>query len=690
MLRVLLSAVLLVVSVLGVGTAEGATAADTSFVFQGSGWGHGVGLSQWGAYGQAQAHPERSGEEIAAYYYPGSEPATMSDLALPNNLLHTLDRPLWVNLGSQITLLEFTAVGGPLDLCLVGDGEGPCPKPEHPQEGQRWQFRRIARNECGFFHDGELQGTPGGCRASIGWPEADGVQLRHGEGRGKICAVGSGSECEYRHGELKIRDDPVEVGFHVVLAVGFEDYLRGIAEIPGQWDPPGVNEAQVVAARSYAAFKFFQYETEPRGPSPNVDPGIGEARMDACWCHLYDSTKDMNYIGWAKESSPSSGPWLTAVEETRDRVLTYSGEGSDKYTKGGIIQAFFSASSGGVSSSNRYGFFSEWNGNPPKVVQWPYLVPIPDPWDTDPVVGNPHASWERRVDASAIARSLGWETVTGAALVVEGSVASPAHVRFDGHREDGPVSATVAGAWLRIALGLRSSNIKAIDGEVARPADPPGDEEAPVPPLEEDPTLEIGNEGGTRADIPFDLLPPFPDALGTVHAEGIQAIRQASITLGCGTGLHFCPEDVVTRGAMATFLLRALELDPADGDRFSDVSAGHRHRGAIHAIAELGLTRGCGDGTRFCPNDPVTRETMAVFLARALELPPGRPGDRAFSDVAADHPHSGEIYAIAERGITVGCKDGTRFCPSDPVTRGSMATFLARAFIWEGTSPPGS
>ena len=671
----------LAASILPVGAAVTSAAEDTSFVFEGAGWGHGVGMSQWSAYGQALAYPDRAGEEIAAFYYPGSAPATMSDLSLPNDLLYTLDRPLWVNLGSQITLLEFTAVGGPLELCLAGDGAGPCPKPEQPQEGERWQFRRIDRKECGFFLDDELQGTPGVCSASIIWPEADGVQLRHGEGRSRICAVGSRSECEYRHGELKIRDDPVEVGFHVLLAVGLEDYLKGIAEISNAWHQPGVNEAQVVAARSYAAFKFLQYETGPRGADPSVDPGISNARKDACWCHVHDNTRDMNYIGWARESASGSGPWLAAVAETRDRVLTYSGVDYGKYTKGGIIQAFFSTSSGGVTSSNRHGFFSEWNGNPVRVAQWPYLAPIDDPWDTDPDVGNPHASWESRVAASEIARALGWETVAGAELAIGASVDTPAHVRFTGYREGDAVSATVAGAWLRIALDLKSSNITAIDGLVSDPSAFPEHDETAVDVIEDDPTLEIGNEGAGRDDTSFDLLPAFPDSAGTVHAEGIQAIRQAGITQGCGTGLRYCPEEVVTRGAMATFLLRALELEPADGDRFSDVSAGHNHRGAIYAISDLGLTRGCGDGTRFCPNDPVTRETMAVFLARALELRPSGPDGIVFSDVAADHPNSGDIYAIADRGITAGCGDGTRFCPDDPVTRGSMATLLARAFL---------
>ena len=158
------------------------------FVFEGAGWGHRVGMSQWGAYGQALEDPDKPGEEIAAYYYPGSEPGSLSDLSLRNDLLTTLDHPLWVNLGSQITLLEFTALGGPLELCLADDGEGPCPKPEQPQKGEKWEFRRIARNECGFFLGGELQGTAGSCRASISWPDATGVRLRYGKERSKLCA----------------------------------------------------------------------------------------------------------------------------------------------------------------------------------------------------------------------------------------------------------------------------------------------------------------------------------------------------------------------------------------------------------------------------------------------------------------------------------------------------------------------
>ena len=679
--------ILLVAVLVGLIPAVAADADQTrGFVFQGAGWGHGVGMSQWGAYGQALADPGKPGEDIAAYYYPGSEPATMSDLSLPNDRLYALDNPLWINLGSQITLLEFTPVGGPLDLCLVGDGAGPCPKPEHPHAGERWEFRRIARNECGFFHGGELQGTPGNCRAAISWPEAEGVRLRHGVERSKLCASLSNEVCEYRHGEVKIRDDPVEIGFHVVLAVGLEDYLRGIAEILDHWEEAGVNEAQAVTARSYAAFKFFQWETEQRPANPNVDPGISADRMDRCWCHLYDDTRDMNYIGWAKETRSGGESWLDGVETTRDRALTYfDDDESERFTKGGIIQAFFSASSGGFTRSNRHGFFTEWNGKAPAVREWPYLARVEDPWDVDPDWGNPNASWERRVSASDVARWLGWDQVTDARLVERESLSSPAHVSFRGVLDAEPKSVTVAGARLRTALGIGSSNITAIDG--VAPARTEVVEHEETAPAMEDPTLDVGNDG--EDPVIFDRVPNFPDALGSVHKDAIQAVRQQSITKGCGNGTYFCPTDVVTRAEMATFLRRALKLGEVQGSRFSDVPPGHTHSGAIYAIAALGITSGCGDGTHYCPGAPTTRGAMAAFLARALDLDSGEPQDEEFADVPDTHPFRSEIYAIAEQGITIGCKEGL-FCPEVPVSRAAMATFLARAFIWKATSPPGS
>ena len=422
-----------------------------------------------GARGQALEDPSKVGEDIAAYYYyyyyyyyPGSEPGALSELDLENDLLSTLETPIWVNLASEVTILEFTAVGGPLDLCLDNDGAGPCLKPEQPLAGETWEFRRIQIGECGFFKDDVQQGSSGDCRASITWPNADGAQLRDLTHSTKICAAGGSSPCEYRHGELKLRDDPTEVGFHVALAIGLDDLIKGIRELPDDWTSVGVNEAQAVAARSYGAYKFSANEdSSKRDPENlNADPGITDSRKDSCWCHLYDDSTDMQYVAWDKETDAPH--WVTAVVDTSDRVVTYLGASWESYTQEGIVQAFFSASSGGWTNTNILGFGTRWDGVDPNNSQWPYLVTVADPWATDPQWGNPNASWEESVDASTIASLLGWDEVTDASLI-EGPPEPT--IRFDGVDGGSSISTTVAGRWIRITLGLNSSMVTAIDGQ---------------------------------------------------------------------------------------------------------------------------------------------------------------------------------------------------------------------------------
>ena len=154
----------------------------------------------------------------------------------------------------------------------------------------------------------------------------------------------------------------------------------------------------------------------------------------------------------------------------------------------------------------------------------------------------------------------------------------------------------------------------------------------------------------------------------------------AGITRGCSSdGSRFCPDNAVTRAEMASFLARALGLSVSSGSvLFTDVS-GTVHASAIAAVAAAGITRGCStDGSRFCPDDAVTRAQMAEFLARALGLG-GSPSLVLFTDVSSS-PHAAAIAAVAAAGITRGCSsDGSRFCPDDPVTRAEMAAFLARA-----------
>ena len=146
-------------------------------------------------------------------------------------------------------------------------------------------------------------------------------------------------------------------------------------------------------------------------------------------------------------------------------------------------------------------------------------------------------------------------------------------------------------------------------------------------------------------------------------------LSATGITLGCDdAGTLFCPQSGVRRGQMASFLVRALDLPPGP-DAFGDDN-GTTHEDAINALAATGITEGCTSST-FCPDEEVTRGQMASFLARALDLP---PGPDAFGDDNGT-THEDAINALAATGITQGCTSST-FCPLQvEVTRGQMAAF---------------
>jgi S-layer homology domain len=171
----------------------------------------------------------------------------------------------------------------------------------------------------------------------------------------------------------------------------------------------------------------------------------------------------------------------------------------------------------------------------------------------------------------------------------------------------------------------------------------------------------------------------FTDDDDSVHVRAIEAIADAGITQGCNPPVNdlYCPSATVTREQMATFLVRALSL-PAGTASFAD-TGDSVHAANISALASAGITKGCNppDNTLFCPSATVTREQMATFLVRALSLP---AGTATFSDVGTS-VHAANISALASAGITKGCNPpaNTQFCPTSPVTREQMATFLARA-----------
>ena len=189
-------------------------------------------------------------------------------------------------------------------------------------------------------------------------------------------------------------------------------------------------------------------------------------------------------------------------------------------------------------------------------------------------------------------------------------------------------------------------------------------------------TLFTASLGGTTG-IPAAAATTFTDIDGNVHAEMIEEIAALGLTNGCNEdGTLYCPAQHVTRGQMASFLARALDLPPALADHFDD-DEGNIHEAPINQLYEAGVTLGFTDGT-FRPSLIVSRAQMASLVARGF----GEYLIPAMSDWFTDDQgniHEDNINALAANAITYGClPTESAFCPDQPIRRDQMASFLGR------------
>ena len=149
----------------------------------------------------------------------------------------------------------------------------------------------------------------------------------------------------------------------------------------------------------------------------------------------------------------------------------------------------------------------------------------------------------------------------------------------------------------------------------------------------------------------------------------------------------FCAAEPIKRSTMAVWLIRALEDEepPAVAtSRFADVADDEWWAHYVERLAELEITAGCKtEPLRYCPANSVTRGQMASFLVAAFDLEPAEPA--GFVDTAGSS-HEATIDSLAAAKITAGCTaEPLRYCPANSVTRGQMATFLAQALGLVGT-----
>jgi len=628
-------AVLLVVVLLALpGTAQAVVGnpitlpePDPQVRIVGSGWGHSVGMSQYGAY--AQALRGWSSERILRYWYPGV------DVGRSN----AADDPIVVNLS--------TAARSPGVDIETGTGEWQVCSPQCIWLTTSSGARLTQRAGSGTWtvvatSGGGLSLRSGGTVLWQGTTDSTlRVQLsRDGGERTVVRVLGQ----RYRWGLLELgagadascRAPALCVNVRVPTV---ERYLYGLAEMPSGWSNAAL-AAQATVGRTYAL------RTLERG------------LRASCRCHLLASPADQAYAGLAKEEGFSGERWVASVDATAGRVVRYNGA---------LAATFYSSSHGGRSErvEDSYAFSAPTS-------DYPYLVSVDDPFSADPAAGNPYARWTTGVSNTAFARYVGrgLQRVTGVSIASRTAGGTPRDLAVSGVDADGrPLTVDfsgvegkqvggkrvyIAGVDLKKRFDLRSQQISRIG--LAPFSDDDGNvhEYAIVRLAAADVTAGCTtdrfcpSEQVSRAQtaallarslrLPASGVDAFGDDSGSIHEGAINSLAAAGLANGCtltrssrrghpgplrtersasGAAVsNYCPGGTLKRGQMASLLARALELPPAGADAFSD-DDGTEHEDNINRLAAAGITLGTSAG-RFRPGAGVTRAQLASFLVRAL------------------------------------------------------------------------
>jgi SpoIID/LytB domain protein len=399
------SSVVAAIVVAALATGSVALATD-SFRFHGSGYGHGIGMSQWGAYGMAQ--DGWSYRRILTHFYSGTR---VIDATVPARLR--------VGLTRGRSTIHLTARSGPVDLWLDGPGETFVAR---IPGGRTWTVsaapalrKYTIRNQTGALVTGARVGGParplfvtyrGGSRVFV--PEADEVWHR-------------GYAYAYGFLEFDLTSCSTRCVERLTIELPLERYLRGLGEMPSGW-PGAALRAQAVAARTFVTYKIRRY-------------GL---RTD-CDCHVEDGAGDQVYVGWSKESGPDGDRWVAAVTDTAGEVVTYGGS---------VIQAFYAASDGGFSEDVE----DVWHGGNPAFAI-PYLRGVCDPGEY--TGANPWTDWTRTFTAANLTARLSPYTGNIGRISSFRNVRRGISGRIVSATARGPGgSAVVAGTELRAALGL--------------------------------------------------------------------------------------------------------------------------------------------------------------------------------------------------------------------------------------------
>ncbi len=379
-------------------------AGANGFRFFGSGFGHGIGMSQWGANGLAQMG--WSHKRILKHFYRGSRVGRLADPV----------RKIRVGLTWDDTSIRVAAKGGPVKLWVGSKG---ARKVGRIPSGRTWTVRAKASGFAVRTHDGKLVGgrTWGGESFDL---------IATYSGGAKASVPEAGASYNRGHLEFELYRRGGSWNQRLVLPIELEQYLYGLGEMPSSW-PAAALRTQAVAGRTFATSKV-------KRSAPNAQ----------CNCDITDGTNDQVYIGDNKEHGTDGNRWVAAVNDTRGQVVTHNGT---------VIQAFYAASDGGHSDAVE----DVWHGGNDAYAV-PYLKAECDPGED--TAANPWLDWQKSYPAGELTGRLA--PYTGSIGTVRGF---PRVRRGEGGRiitatvRGSSGSASITGSELRWAIGAWDGRI---------------------------------------------------------------------------------------------------------------------------------------------------------------------------------------------------------------------------------------
>jgi stage II sporulation protein D len=417
----------------GLGLAGGpagpaAVAAPSTFTIHGAGWGHGIGMSQYGAHGMALRGA--SAGRIVSFYYGGAQarPATLPATVRVGLLQANRDPSTGGRLGRVLVRgLEVPGRGGSGRFSVSGVTPGGRVVKRSLSGHITWSVRPESGGTSVF--------DPSGGRVFGPTRAGTGVVVRFQTALPPARLLLPQTGRQLRWGRLDVhlvRDDQGVTRPRAVAVIPFSRYLRGLAEMPGSFANEAL-QAQAIAARSYALVAV-----RTRGQHS------GRGSWDGCDCALYATVRDQQYAGYAKEQGYYGSRWVAAVRGTGSQVVRYGTR---------VVQAFYSSSSGGYTSTN-----AQWGSAP---LRW-FPSRSDDPYDRG---GGAHRNRNFRWTVQVPAPTLGARLGVGIATSVRetrmpswgGRVS---RITVEGVKAGRRTRVTVTGAQFRTALGLKSTRFR--------------------------------------------------------------------------------------------------------------------------------------------------------------------------------------------------------------------------------------